>query len=76
MCSKICILALGRILCQMSIVNIVLALLYTEDSDDITAANITAIIMPTIPVGNKLNTNLKYHSTYNAVIASIVVINY
>lgn len=44
-------------------VNIVLALLYTEDSDDITAANITAIIIPTIPVGNKLNTNLKHHST-------------
>ena len=53
-------LTLGRILCHISMVNIVLALLYTEDSDDITAASITAIIIPTIPVGNRLNTNLKY----------------
>jgi hypothetical protein len=54
-----CIFTLGLILCHISIVNIVLALLYTEDSDDITAANITAIIIPTIPVGNRLNTNLE-----------------
>ena len=54
-----CIFTLGRILSHISIVNIVLALLYTEDSDDITAANITAIIIPTIPVGNRLNTNLE-----------------
>jgi hypothetical protein len=53
-----CKVTRGRILCQISMVNIVLALLYTEDSDDITAASITAIIIPTIPVGNRLKTNL------------------
>ena len=43
----------------MSIVNIVLELLYTEDNEDMTAAIMTAIIRPIIPVGNKLNTSLE-----------------
>ena len=44
--------------CQISMVKIVLELLYTDDKEDITAANMTAIINPTIPVGKIWNTNL------------------
>ena len=42
-----------------STVKIVALLLNAEDSDDMTAANMTAIIKPTIPVGRMFKTSLQ-----------------
>jgi len=44
---------------QTSTVNMVALLLNAEDKDDMTAAIITAIIRPTMPVGRMFNTSLQ-----------------
>lgn len=61
----------GLIRSQTSTVKIVALLLNAEDREDITAAIITAIMRPTIPVGRMFNTSLPQARSMNRKIRKV-----